>query len=122
MQSSIRVFKPMVSPRRAVRVRSAILPELQILLHTYVCPAIKECSGIFVGTEEHQQIVLAKLHAISDHYDIAQSEKYVIRALLLDDDKLAVSIADAADIYHKSVDLVRQTISKVPSIHTLPEI
>ncbi|AGE52767.1 hypothetical protein PBCVCZ2_174R [Paramecium bursaria Chlorella virus CZ-2] len=81
---------------------------------------VNQCTNIFVGTEEHQQLVLTKLHTIANKYDITQSEVYVIRALLLDDDKLAVSIADATDIYHKSVDLVRQNISKLPSIHTLP--
>jgi hypothetical protein len=62
------------------------------------------------------------LHAIVNHYDIVQSEKYVIRALLLDNDKLAMSIADATDAYHKSIEHVREAISKLPSIHTLPEV
>jgi hypothetical protein len=113
---------PTTYRRPATRVRSAIIPELQSILNTYICPSIHECSGIFVGTEEHQKTVLSKIHAIADHYDIVQSEKYILRALLLDDDKLAMSIADATDAYHKSIDLVRQNISKLPSIHTLPEI
>jgi hypothetical protein len=126
MQSSLGISRPAIVSRPVfrrhpvVRTRAAIIPELQILLDTYVCPVINDCSGIFIGTDQHQQSVLEKLHAIANHYDIVQSEKYVIRALLLDDDKLAMSIADSTDIYHKSIELVREQISKLPSIHTLP--
>jgi hypothetical protein len=81
---------------------------------------VNQCTDIFIGTEEHQQNVLYKLHAIANKYDIIQSEVYVIRALLLDDDKLATSIAIATDNYHHSIDSVRENISKLPGIHTLP--
>ena len=121
---SLRISRPppMTYRRPVTRIRSAVIPELQILLNTYVCPTIHECSGIFIGTEEHQQTVLSKLHAIADHYNIIQAEKYVLRALLLDDNKLAVTIADATDLYHKSIEHVQEAISKLPSIHTLPEV
>ncbi|AGE50767.1 hypothetical protein PBCVCVB1_224R [Paramecium bursaria Chlorella virus CVB-1] len=118
---TIRICRPPAMFRRpSVRARSGVIPEMHTILQTYVCPMVNQCTDIFIGTEEHQQLVLSKLHAIANKYDIAQSEVYVIRALLLDDDKLAVSIADATDIYHKSMDLVRQNISKLPNIHTLP--
>ena len=113
----------MVSIKRPVtRTRSAVIPEMHIMLREYVCPAIQDCAGIFIGTEEHQQAVLVKLHAIADRYDIAQSEAYVMRALLLDDNKLAVLIADATDAYHRSIDVVRDAISKLPPVHELPTV
>jgi hypothetical protein len=75
-----------------------------------------------VGTDEHQIIVLSKLRAIAEHFDIVNSEEYIVRALLLDDDKLAVQIAYATDMYHQSIDLVREAISKVPSIKSFPVV
>jgi hypothetical protein len=75
-----------------------------------------------VGTDEHQVTTLMKLHAIADHFDIANSESYVIRALLLDDDDLAIKIAYAVDMYHQSINLVREQISKVPSIKSFPVV
>ena len=119
---SIRVLRPPTVFRRpSVRIRSGVIPEMHTIIQTYVCPMVNQCTDIFIGTEEHQQNVLSKLHAIANKYDIIQSEVYVIRALLLDDDKLATSIAIATDNYHHSIDIVRENISKLPGIHTLPK-
>jgi hypothetical protein len=92
------------------------------VLSNYVCPVIHKCANLYIGTEEHQMSVLAKLHAIADHYDIRNSEEHVVRALLIDDDILAVKIADATDIYHQSVSYVREMISKLPPVSRHPNV
>ena len=102
--------------RLTVKADAGVVPEMLDVLTNYVCPAIHKCAGIYIGTEEHQISVLAKLHAIVDHYDIRNAEEHVVRALLIDDDVLAVKIADATDVYHQSVDYVREMISKLPPV------
>ena len=104
------------SKRLTVKADAGVVPEMLDVLTNYVCPAIHKCAGIYIGTEEHQISVLAKLHAIVDHYDIRKAEEHVVRALLIDDDVLAVKIADATDVYHQSVDYVREMISKLPPV------
>ena len=94
----------------------AVVPEMTDVLTHYVCPVITKCANLYIGTEEHQMSVLAKLHAIADHYDIRNAEEHVVRALLIDDDILAVKIADATDVYHQSVEYVREMISKLPDV------
>jgi hypothetical protein len=106
-----------VSRRKIITVKAhAVVPEMLDVLLNYVCPIITKCANLYIGTEEHQMSVLAKLHAIADHYDIRNSEEHVVRALLIDDDILAVKIADACDLYHQSVEYVRELISKVPPV------
>jgi hypothetical protein len=102
--------------RLMVKADAGVVPEMLDVLTNYVCPVIHKCAGIYIGTEEHQISVLSKLHAIADHYDIRNAEEHVVRALLIDDDVLAVKIADATDVYHQSVDYVREMISKLPSV------
>ena len=41
---------------------------------------------------------------------------------MIDDDILAVKIADATDIYHQSVSYVREMISKLPAISHHPVV
>ena len=104
-------------PRRlTVKADAGVVPEMFDVLTHHVCPIITKCADLYIGTEEHQMSVLAKLHAIADHYDIRNSEEHVVRALLIDDDILAVKIADATDIYHQSVSYVREMISKLPEV------
>jgi len=103
-------------PRRLTVKADAIVPEMMDVLTHHVCPIITKCANLYIGTEEHQMSVLAKLHAIADHYDIRNAEEHVVRALLIDDDILAVKIADATDVYHQSVSYVREMISKLPEI------
>lgn len=104
-------------PRRlTVKADAGVVPEMFDVLSTYVCPIIHNCANLYIGTEEHQITVLSKLHAIADHYDIRNSEEHVVRALLIDDDILAIKIANATDIYHQSVSYVREMISKLPAI------
>ena len=112
-QRPSKVYRP---KRLTVKADAGVVPEMIDVLTNYVCPAIHKCAGIYIGTEEHQISVLAKLHAIADHYDIRNAEEHVVRALLIDDDILAVKIADATDVYHQSVDYVREMISKLPPI------
>jgi hypothetical protein len=114
--------RPVSTKRMSVRTRAAVVPEMMDVLTNYVCPSIKNCVDLYVGTDEHQIIVLSKLRAIAEHFDIVNSEEYIVRALLLDDDKLAVQIAYATDMYHQSIDLVREAISKVPSIKSFPVV
>ena len=102
--------------RLTIKADAGVVPEMLDVLTIYVCPVIHKCTGLYIGTEEHQISVLAKLHTIADHYDIRNAEEHVIRALLIDDDILAVKIADATDVYHQSVDYVREMISKLPVI------
>lgn len=102
--------------RLTVKADAGVVPEMLDVLTNYVCPVIHKCAGIYIGTEEHQISALAKLHAIVDHYDIRNAEEQVVRALLIDDDILAVKIADATDVYHQSVDYVREMVSKLPPI------
>lgn len=110
-------------PRRmTIKADAGVVPEMLDVLTNYVCPAIHKCAGLYIGTEEHQMSVLAKLHAIADHYNIINAEEHVIRALLIDDDILAVKIADATDVYHQSVDYVREMISKLPAISSHPTV
>ena len=105
-----------VSRQKRITVKAhAIVPEMLDVLSNYVCPVIHKCANLYIGTEEHQMSVLKKLHVIADHYDIRNAEEHVIRALLIDDDTLAVKIADACDLYHQSVEYVRELISKVPT-------
>ena len=110
-------------PRRlTVKADAGVVPEMFDVLSTYVCPIIHNCANLYIGTEEHQITVLSKLHAIADHYDIRHSEEHVVRALLIDDDILAIKIANATDIYHQSVEYVRETISKLPAISRHPNV
>lgn len=110
-------------PRRlTVKADAGVVPEMFDVLSNYVCPVIHKCANLYIGTEEHQMSVLAKLHAIADHYDIRNSEEHVVRALLIDDDILAVKIADATDIYHQSVSYVREMISKLPEVSKHPNV
>ena len=125
---SLRLSKNIV-PRRvvstkrmSVKTRAAVVPEMMDVLTNYVCPSIKNCVDLYVGTDEHQVIVLSKLRAIAEHFDIVNSEEYIVRALLLDDDKLAVQIAYAVNEYHTAIDLVREQISKVPSVKSFPVV
>ena len=108
--------------RLMVKADAGVVPEMLDVLTNYVCPAIHKCAGLYIGTEEHQMSVLAKLHAIADHYNIINAEEHVIRALLIDDDILAVKIADATDVYHQSVSYVREMISKLPAISRHPNV
>jgi hypothetical protein len=106
-----------VHRRRRLTVKAhAVVPEMMDVLTHHVCPIITKCANLYIGTEEHQMSVLAKLHAIADHYDIRNAEEHVVRALLIDDDILAVKIADATDVYHQSVFYVREMISKLPEV------
>lgn len=110
-------------PRRlTIKADMGVVPEMFDVLSTYVCPIIHNCANLYIGTEEHQITVLSKLHAIADHYDIRNAEEQVVRALLIDDDVLAVKIADAADVYHQSVDYVREMISKLPPVSRHPTV
>jgi len=123
MASLVRTPCVRVTTRRpSVRARAALIPEMYGLLHSYVCPAVKECSGIFVGTEEHQMSIVVKMNVIADHLDISGVEKYILKALLIDDDQLALDIATAADTYHASIEVVRQFISKLPADVKLPDV
>lgn len=118
---NLNVPRQAVSTKRtSVKTRAAVVPEMMDVLQNYVCPAIKNCVDLYVGTEEHQITVLSKLRAIAEHFDIVNSEEYIVRALLLDDDKLAVQIAYAVNEYHTAIDLVREAISKVPSVKSFP--
>jgi len=106
-----------VCRRKRLTVKAhAVVPEMMDVLTHYVCPVITKCTDLYIGTEEHQMSVLTKLHAIADHYDIRNAEEHVVRALLIDDDILAVKIADATDVYHQSVFYVREMISKLPEV------
>ena len=110
-------------PRRmTIKADAGVVPEMMDVLVQHVCPIIHNCSGLYIGTEEHQISVLAKLHTITDHYDIRNAEEHVIRALLIDDDILAVKIADATDVYHQSVSYVREMISKLPAVSHHPNV
>jgi len=102
--------------RRMTVKAHAVVPEMMDVLTHYVCPVITKCADLYIGTEEHQMSVLTKLHAIADHYDIRNAEEHIVRALLIDDDILAVKIADATDVYHQSVEYVREMISKLPEV------
>jgi hypothetical protein len=104
-----------VSRRPQMKTRAAVLPEMYSLLHSYVCPVVKECAGIFVGTEEHQLEVVTKMNVIADHLDIVGVERYVLKALLFNDEQLAIDIANASDTYHASIEVVRHFISKLPN-------
>jgi len=112
--------RPVSTKRMSVKTRAAVVPEMLDVLTNYVCPSIKNCVDLYVGTDEHQIMVLSKLRAIAEHFDIVNSEEYIVRALLLDDDKLAVQIAYAVNEYHTAIDLVREQISKVPSVKSFP--
>ena len=81
--------------RLTIKADAGVVPEMLDVLTIYVCPVIHKFTVLYIGTEEHQISVLAKLHTIADHYDIRNAEEHVIRALLIDDDILAVKIADA---------------------------
>jgi len=102
--------------RMIVKADMRMVPEMFDVLTNYVCPVIHKCANLYIGTEEHQMSVLSKLHVIADHYDIRNAEEHVVRALLMDDDTLAIKIADASDLYHQSVEYVRELISKVPPV------
>lgn len=105
-----------VSRQKRITVKAhAIVPEMLDVLSNYVCPVFTKCANLYIGTEEHQMSVLSKLHVIADHYDIRNAEEHVVRALLTDDDILAVKIADACDLYHQSVEYIRELISKIPA-------
>ena len=108
--------------RLTVKADAGVVPEMLDVLTNYVCPVIHNCAGLYIGTEEHQISVLSKLHAIADRYDIRNAEEQVVRALLIDDDTLAVKIADATDVYHQSVDYVREMISKLPPVSRHPTV
>lgn len=110
-------------PRRmTIKADAGVVPEMMDVLVQHVCPVIHNCANLYIGTEEHQISVLSKLHTIADHYDIRNAEEHVIRALLIDDDILAVKIADATDVYHQSVDYVREMISKLPAVSHHPSV
>jgi len=123
MASIVRTPCVRVTTRRpSVRTRAALIPEMYGLLHSYVCPAVKECSNIFVGTEEHQMSIVVKMNVIANHLDISGVEKYILKALLIDDDQLALDLASSADIYNESIKIVRYFISNLPSSTNIPEI
>ena len=102
--------------RMIVKADMRMVPEMFDVLTNYVCPVIHKCANLYIGTEEHQMSVLTKLHVIADHYDIRNAEEHIVRALLIDDDIIAIKIADASDLYHQSVEYVRELISKVPPV------
>ena len=115
-----RVF--ITSRRKSVRARAGVLPEMMSILNAYVCPAVKNCSGISVGSEERQIAILHQLQVIADHYNIVHSEAYVIRALLADNVDLAIDIARSTDLYHENLELIRRFIAMLPDIYAPPEL
>lgn len=123
---SLRLHKPttarMIKPTRKVVTRAAVVPEMFDILHTYVCPVVKNCSGILLGSEEHQMEVLKQLHSLADHYNIVHSEPYIIKSLLNNDYDLAKDIAESTDLYHETLQIIQRLIKLTPDIYAPPEL
>ena len=111
--------RPLVS-RRNVVTRVGIIPEMGDVLTRYVCPGLTQCAGMFVGTEEQQRDILSNMHSLADHYNIVNSEQYVLRALIAGDEELAVSLAEATSMYHDLIDLIRSLIVRLPDLYMFP--
>ena len=109
-------FRPMPLKRaRYVRTHVAIIPEMANAL-SYVCPEVPQCAGLFIGTEEHQHSVITNFRILADHYNIVHSEPYVFRALLADKKDVAISIAEATDVYNDVVEIIGRLIKSLPEI------
>ncbi|AGE50046.1 hypothetical protein ATCVCanal1_045R [Acanthocystis turfacea Chlorella virus Canal-1] len=106
---------PLKRARTLVRTRVAVIPEMSDML-SYVCPVFSQCAGMFIGTEEHQREIITNFHALADHYNIAHSEPYVLRALLAGDKDLAVSLAESTDMYNDIVEIIRRLIVSIPEL------
>jgi len=115
-----RISKPMTTGRpttkRVIKVRAGVVPEMLDMLHNYVCPLIKDCDGLYIGSEDHQLEVIRMAREIAAHYNIRSAEEYVVRALIDNKNELAVQIADAANMYNESIEKVQEVISQLPPI------
>jgi hypothetical protein len=113
---STSAVRPVILKRRAlVRTRVAVIPEMADAL-SYVCPAVPQCAGLFIGTEEHQHNVITNFRILADHYNIVHSEPYVFRALLADKPDVAISIAEATDVYNDVVEIIGRLIKSLPEL------
>lgn len=108
---------------RAMHVRTkAISPEILNIITEYVCPIAKNCKDMYIGTESHQMGVLNRINILMDTYDISHGEGYVLRALFLDNVDLAIELAKSFNNYNLGVEIVRETIQKLPDVTTVPHI
>lgn len=108
---------------RTMRVRTkAISPEIMHIITEYVCPVAKNCADMYIGTEAHQMGVLNRINILMDTYDITHGEGYVLRALFQDNMDLAIELAKSFNNYNLGVEVVRETIQKLPDVTTIPHI
>ena len=97
-------------------IHFALVPEMQTLLQSYVCPAFDACDSMFIGTEQFQLNVIANLYKLTNTYNIHYGEAYIIRALLLDNLNLALELSKAFNNYNTDITNVHELISKLPQI------
>jgi hypothetical protein len=108
---------------RAMCVRTkAVSPEILNIITEYVCPVAKNCADMYIGDDAHQMDVLNKIGVIMDHYNIDHGYGYVLRALFLDNVDLAIELAKSFNNYNLGVEIVRETIQKLPDVTTIPHI
>ena len=120
-QRALVLNRPVVSRARCVKVKS-VSPEIMHIITEYVCPVAKNCADMYIGDDAHQMDVLNKIGVIMDHYNINLGEGYVLRALFLDNVDLAIQLARAFDNYNLGVEVVRETIQKLPDVTSNPSI
>jgi len=114
--------KPIISRPRRVTTKSMMSPEIMHIITTYICPVAKNCADMYIGTETHQLGVLNRMDVIMDHYNISHGEGYVLRALFQDNIDLAIQLAKSFNKYNLGVEIVRETIQKLPDVTTIPHI
>ncbi|APC25523.1 hypothetical protein BST79_gp010 [Only Syngen Nebraska virus 5] len=113
--------RPVVLKARCVKVKS-VSPEIMHIITEYVCPVAKNCADMYIGDETHQMGVLNKIGVIMDHYNITHGEGYVLRALFQDNIDLAVQLAKSFNTYNLGIEIVRETIQKLPDVTNNPSI
>jgi len=123
--------RPMISrPRihsarrsKIFRVKAeSVVPEVMHIITEYVCPIAKNCTHMYIGDEQHQLDVLNQIVNIMDKFDINHGEGYVLRALFQDNKQLAIQIAKAFNNYNLGIEIVRETIQKLPDIANVANI
>ncbi|AGE54137.1 hypothetical protein PBCVIL52s1_203L [Paramecium bursaria Chlorella virus IL-5-2s1] len=118
--------RPFVLNRPVLKLRcvstKAVSPENMHIITEYVCPIAKNCSDMYIGTETHQMGVLNRINILMDTYDITHGEGYVLRALFQDNTDLAIELAKSFNNYNLGVEVVRETIQKLPDVTTIPHI
>jgi hypothetical protein len=115
-----RLSLPLSSVRRRAAAASAagslaLVPELDHLVRTHVCPMVAECAGVLLGDGDpaNQHDVVRVFYDLAAAYDIRHGEGYVLRALLHGDAWSARELCVGFDAYNAGLEVIRGVVDRL---------